>query len=157
MKPALVAALVVSLALPAVPARTAAPDPSAPADQEIVLGLSIRGVHRAYPAGLFTMRRVMNDVLGGLEIAVYHDPGRGRSAAWFRWVLGEPIEFSGAANGSVADDLTTVTRWDLMTGVAVGGNLQGQRLVGLPVTATSWASWRAAHPDAQVYSGRADE
>ena len=66
-------------------------------------------------------------------------------------VHGEPIEFSGAATGTVADDLTTVTRWDLATGVAVGGNLQGQRLVPLTVTTTSWAGWAATHPNSQLY------
>ena len=93
----------------------------------------------------------MNDVIGDMEVAVFHDPERGLSAAWFRMVLGEPIEFSGAATGTVADDLTTITRWDLTTGVAVGGNLQGQRLVPLPVLTTSWAGWAATHPNAQVF------
>lgn len=93
----------------------------------------------------------MNDVVGDMEVVVFHDPGRGVSAAWFRMVLGEPIEFSAVAQGDVAEDLTTVTRWDLTTGVAVGGNLEGQRLVPLPVTTTSWAGWAARHPNAQVF------
>jgi hypothetical protein len=68
-------------------------------------------------------------------------------------VLGEPIEFSGAAAGPVADDLTTITHWDLTTGAAVKGNLEGQRLVGLRATLTSWEGWAALHPDAGVYTG----
>ncbi len=94
---------------------------------------------------------MVNDVIGNLEVAVFHDPDRGLSAAWFRMVCGEPIEFSGAATGTVADDLTTITRWDLVTGVAVGGNLEGKRLVPLAVTTTSWAGWTAAHPNAQLF------
>ena len=108
------------------------------------------------PTGLirqrfFRTRRVVNDVIGDMEVAVFHDPERGLSAAWFRMVRGEPIEFSGTATGTVADDLTTITRWDLATGVAVGGNLQGQRLVPLAVLKTSWAGWAATHPNAQVF------
>jgi hypothetical protein len=125
---------------------------AAPDGQEPVVGLSVRGAHRAYPAKIFSERRVVNDVIGDMEVAIFHDPERGLSAAWFRSVLGEPIEFSGAASGTVADDLTTVTRWDLATGVAVGGNLQGQRLVPLPVLMTSWAGWAATHPNAQLFS-----
>jgi hypothetical protein len=120
-------------------------------DGEPVIGLSVRGTHRAYPFSLFSERRVVNDVVGSMEVAVFHDPQRGTAAAWFRTVLGEPIEFSGAAAGTVADDLTTITRWDLATGVAVGGNLQGQRLIAVPVTTTSWAGWRALHPDAALH------
>jgi len=125
--------------------------PSPPAAQEPVVGLSVRGAYRAYPTALFSARRVVNDVIGDMEVAVFHDPERGLSAAWFRLVHGEPIEFSGAATGTVADDLTTITRWDLATGVAVGGNLQGQRLVPLPILMTSWAGWAASHPNAQLY------
>jgi len=159
MNRAIVGALVWLLAVPVLPARhslgqDAAPAPPvAPAVQEAVVGLSVRGEHRAYPTTLFNARRVVNDVIGDLEVAIFHDPDRGLSAAWFRLVRGEPIEFSGAATGTVADDLTTITRWDLATGVAVGGNLQGQRLVPLPVTTTSWAGWAATHPNAQLFGG----
>lgn len=149
-----VAGLLAVLAFPIGPyagegAEAAAP--AAVAAQEIVIGISVRSFHRAYPAELFSKRRVVNDVIGTMEVAVFHDPQSGVSAAWFRMVRGEPIEFSGAAAGTVADDLTTITRWDLATGVAVSGNLQGQRLVPLPVTMTSWAVWAATHPNAQLY------
>ena len=147
-------ALLGFLAVFALPVRSVTGQPAAPtqpAAQEAVVGLSVRGAHRAYPTALFSSRRVVNDVIGNMEVAVFHDPERGLSSAWFRMVLGEPIEFSGAAAGTVADDLTTITRWDLTTGVAVGGNLQGQKLVALPVLKTSWAGWAAAHPNAQIY------
>lgn len=154
MKPATTAALIGVLAVLALPARPVlgqAVATDTPASQEAVVGLSVRGAHRAYPTALFSGRRVVNDVVGDMEVAVFHDPERSVSAAWFRIVLGEPIEFSGGATGTVADDLTTITRWDLATGLAVGGNLQGQRLTPLPVMTTSWASWAATHPNAQLY------
>jgi hypothetical protein len=128
-------------------------EPLVPEPEQLVIGLSFRGSHRAYPLTLFSDRRVVNDVIDSMEIAVFHSPELGVAAAWFRTVLGEPIEFSGAAAGPVADDLTTITFWDLTTGVAVKGNLQGQRLVALPATLTSWDGWAALHPDAGVYSG----
>jgi len=151
------AGFLVALALPAghclgqAAAPTSHVAPGAHAAQEAVVGLSVRGTHRAYPTTLFSDRRVVNDVVGDLEVAVYHDPDRGLSAAWFRIVRGEPIEFSGSAAGTLADDLTTITRWDLATGVAVGGNLQGQRLVPLPVLMISWAGWAAIHPNAEMF------
>jgi len=149
---ALAAALVGVLAALASPAAVAAEPGGTPGDQEAVVGLSVRGAHRAYPAALFSVRRVVNDVVADMEVAVFHDPERGLSAAWFRSVLGEPIEFSGTAAGNVAEDLTTITRWDLTTGVAVGGNLKGQHLVPLPVTTMPWAGWAATHPNSQVFS-----
>ena len=144
---ALVLGAAAAVAPRAAPAQAATPEAPQP-----VIGLSFRGTHRAYPLTLFGARRVLNDVIGTMEVAVFHDPERGVSTAWFRTVLGEPIEFSGEAAGVVADDLTTITRWDLTTGVAVGGNLEGQRLVPLDVKTTSWAGWAAAHPNATTYS-----
>ena len=124
---------------------------TAPPAPDKVIALSFRGSHRAYPLEVFAERRIVNDVVGSMEIAVFHDPGLNLSTAWFRTVLGEPIEFSAAAAGTLAEDLTTITRWDMTTGVAVGGNLAGQRLVPVPFTTTGWREWAAAHPEAQVY------
>ena len=149
MRPAVRAALWGLLALLAT-ARAGAAE-GEPAPGEPVIALSFRGAHRAYPLTLFPAPRVLNDVVGSMEIAVYHDPTRDVSAAWFRTVYGEPIEFSGAAEGAVGDDLTTATRWNLETGVAASGNLQGQRLVPLPFTRTTWAALVGAQPAAEPF------
>ncbi|MBI4918137.1 MAG: DUF3179 domain-containing protein [Acidobacteria bacterium] len=152
MKRAHLAALL--LAAVAAPAPAADPGPGAGAG-ETVIGISFRGAHRAYPLALFATRRVVNDVVGTQEVAVFHDPGSGTSAGWFRTVLGEPIEFSGDAVGAVADDLTTITRWDLTTGAAVAGSLAGQRLVAVPIVASTWEAWLAAHPNAERFAAPA--
>ena len=122
-----------------------------PAPEQPVIALSFRGAHRAYPLTLFPGPRVVNDVVGSMEVAVYHDPARDVSAAWFRTVYGEPIQFSGTATGALGEDLTTATRWNLETGVAASGNLQGQRLVPLPFTRTTWAALLGAQPAAQPF------
>lgn len=121
--------------------------------KETVLGLTFRGRHRAYPLKVFASRKPINDVIGRQEIVIFHDSERDLSVAYFRMVLGEPIEFSGHVSGTVADDRTTITRWDMATGEAVGGNLFGMQLISMPVTRASWSEWFAAHPDTTVYSG----
>lgn len=116
-----------------------------------VLGLSFRGQHRAYPLEIFLPPRALNDDIRQQEVVVFHDQDRGVSSAYFRMILGEPIEFSETVNGTVADDITTITRWDLGTGKAVGGNLAGMELISLPVITTSLNEWRARHPDTEIY------
>lgn len=133
------------------PAGTAAASGGDPEPTQPVIALSFRGAHRAYPLTLFSAPRVLNDVVGSMEVAVYHDPARGVSAAWFRTVYGEPIEFSGAAENAIGDDLTTATRWNLETGEAASGNLQGQKLVPLPFSRTTWAELVSSHPGAQPF------
>ncbi len=144
-------ASVPAFALAALTAAAAASGAAGAEEAEKVIALSFRGSHRAYPLRLFADRRVVNDVVGSMEVAVFHDPEQNVSTAWFRTVLGEPIEFSGTASGTMAEDLTTITRWDMTTGVAIGGNLAGQRLVPVPFTTTGWSEWVAAHPETQVF------
>jgi len=125
---------------------------SAGAGGEMVLGVSFRGRHRAYPLRYFSPPRVINDLVRQQEIAVFHDSERGVSTAYFSMVLGEPLAFSGAVTEAVADDLTTMTRWDMISGKAVGGNLVGLELTPLPVSYTTWTEWFSAHPETTVFS-----
>lgn len=133
-------------------ASTAAPA-AAPAPADPVVGLTFRGVNRAYPLGQLAARRVVNDVVARQEVVIFHDPQRNLTTAWFRTIYGEPLEFSGQVSGSIADDLATATRWDLERGEAVGGNLVGLRLIAVPITLTSWGQWRSLHPNAALYTG----
>jgi hypothetical protein len=149
---ALAAFLAVSALLLAVPAAPSRAEEPKTEDGAKVLGLSFRGRHRAYPVNLFSPPRVVSDSIRQQEVVVFHDPALDISTAYFRMVIGEPIEFSSSVDGTVADDLTTITRWDLSSGKAVGGNLTGMELISLPVTLTSWAEWFASHPDTDVFS-----
>ena len=117
-----------------------------------VLGLSFRGRHRAYPLKYFSPPAVVNDRIRQQEIAVFHDGDRGVSRAYFRVVLGEPILFAGGVKEALADDLSTIPRWDMISGKAVGGNLIGMELIPLDLTRTSWDKWLASHPDTTVFS-----
>jgi hypothetical protein len=122
---------------------------------DLVLGLSFRGRHRAYPIRYFSPPAVVNDRIRQQEVAVFHDGDRGVSRAYFRMVLGEPIEFAGGVKDALADDLSTITRWDMTSGKAVGGNLIGMELIPLKLTRTSWEEWLASHPDTTVFSPEA--
>jgi hypothetical protein len=139
-----------SIAIAAVPAvRAEGAEETDPAKK--VLGLSYRGHHRAYPLEIFFPPRVVNDDIREQEVVIFHDPARGISSAFFRMVMGEAIQFSGSVQGTVADDLTTITRWDLGSGKAVGGNLTGMELIPLPVVNISLEEWLARHPDTDIY------
>ncbi len=48
-------------------------------------------------------------------------------------------------------DAETRSRWSQLIGEAVEGEKKGQRLRKLPSTMTTWAAWRALHPESTVY------
>ena len=66
----------------------------------------------------------------------------------------------GLVNASlVMQDRETDTYWSIMEGEAVAGELNGEKLVELPVsTKIQWREWRESHPDTVVLSvvGRED-
>ena len=64
------------------------------------------------------------------------------------------LEFGalGAENGVlVLYDRPTHSRWSQVAGRAVAGPLSGTRLRRFPSLVTTWARWRALHPDTSVY------
>jgi hypothetical protein len=118
---------------------------------EAVVGLSVAGDAKAYPLSLFLDTPVINDLIGRMAVVVFYDQGTGRAAAYFRLIGGEPLEFSGQAAGTVADDLTTATRWDMLTGEAVSGNLAGMKMVPIRALLTNLSDWRSSHPRSALF------
>ncbi len=53
----------------------------------------------------------------------------------------------------VMRDRETDSWWSIMTGDAIGGNMQGEKLKEMPVSEkTTWADWKKRHPDTFVLS-----
>ncbi len=118
---------------------------------DMVIGLSLMGVQKAYPASFFEGTPVVNDRIGHLDIVIFYNLKDDYASAFFRIIGGEPLEFSGRARGMEADDLTTATRWDMTTGEAVGGNLMGMKLIPIPVSKTPLSEWREIYPSSAFY------
>ena len=131
-------------ALPAWAVDLASPDP--------VIGVTLGGIPRAYPLAAFAAAPVVNDEVGRLAVVVFYDRENDVALAWFRLIGGEPLEFSGRAAGTVADDLTTATRWDMISGKAVSGSLTGQKLIPIPVKRLPYDDWRKAYPKGTLFS-----
>lgn len=67
---------------------------------------------------------------------------------------GQAFEFGvvGVERGTlIMYDAQTRSRWSQLFGEAVEGQMQGRALEKLPSTMTTWARWRALHPDTTVY------
>ena len=129
----------------------AVPGAAADSAAEDVLGLSFRGAQRAYRAGISPSPWIVNDIIGRQEVVIYYDRERALARAWVRMVLGEPILFAERPMGTVGDDLTTMTRWDLSTGEAVSGNLAGMQLVPLKLHETTLDEWQRRYPDSTLF------
>ena len=125
-------------------------------DFDDVLGVELGGECRAYPVDMLSIpsRHVLNDTLGGQEIAVTWC-GRTLSVAVFaRNVASKTLTL--AVSGKlihenvVLVDLETGSEWPQLRGEAISGPLKGYRLNLIPSVYTNWKTWHVKHPETTV-------
>jgi hypothetical protein len=126
-------------------------------EREMVLGVVVNGQARAYPVNLMwgPEREVVNDTLGGAAVSASWCPIVLSGEVYSRELKGRRLEMgsAGAEDGVlVLYDRGTRSRWSQVAGRATTGPLAGARLEKLPSLVTTWARWRALHPDTSVYT-----
>jgi hypothetical protein len=97
--------------------------------------------------------RVANEIVGGIPVALFHDPGFGDVFALERVVNGQTLTFEWAGregNGlPVYRDIETGSKWTL-DGVAVKGDLKGERMALMPSYQSFWYAWSLFFPDSEL-------
>lgn len=133
-----------------VPANEAELDP-----YEMVIGITLNGVSRAYPIGLMSRYEIANDTLGGQPIAVIFCPLCNSGLVLEREITDEAyekIELKFGVSGKLLDgalvmyDQQTSSLWAQSRLEAIAGQQTGQRLELLPANQMIWQEWLAAHP-----------
>jgi len=114
---------------------------------ELVLGVNVTNVYRAYPLSDSPSLSVIEDSLNGVPIVIFMD-GENQSALAYRaQVDGERRRFS-IANEQIVDDTGTV--WEV-DGRATQGPLAGTVLEFVTSFITEWYGWAAYHPETSIY------
>ncbi|MDE2854286.1 MAG: DUF3179 domain-containing (seleno)protein [Chloroflexota bacterium] len=130
---------------------------------ERVLGGTIEGVAVAYPFGELAAAGVINDRVGGREVAALWQPGAfsaldaaridqsrdvGMAALYERTVDGQTLSFA-RVNDAIAD-AETGSVWNIF-GRAVSGELAGQQLRQINAFPHFWFAWAAFYPETILY------
>ncbi len=124
------------------------------AASELVIGVVIEGEARAYPINVLSRHEIVNDVVGGVPVAVTYCPLCFSGIVFDRRVEGELLEF-GVSGKLVMNDLVMYDRqtdslWQQLLGEGIRRRFKGVRLEILAASHTSWSSWLAAQPDTLV-------
>jgi len=133
-----------------------------PAD-EPVFGLVINGESRAYPRNIMAVHEMVNDVVGGRQIALPYCTLCGSAQAYFLDDL--PTSFnrpvlrtSGLLQRSnkISMDLQTLSMVDTFTGRALSGPWleAGVELTPINLVTTTWGAWLQAHPGSTLMAGK---
>jgi hypothetical protein len=138
-----------------------------------VAGVVVNGEARAYPLSILNAHEVVNDVVGGVPIAITFSPLTDSLVAFDRRIDGTERTFhvsglllnsnlvmydrpAGASGGAAEGAATATSLWSQLGMRAIAGPeaARGTRLVPLPdVNIASWQMWLAAWPDTTVALG----
>ena len=123
-------------------------------DDDMVLALVHGGQAKAYATRILVYHEIVNDYVGGTPLAITFCPLCGSGVAVVREIDGEVTEFgvSGVLYNSdlVLYDRASGTLWDQIRATGIVGPHTGARLGLVSLATTTWARWRAAHPDTLV-------
>jgi hypothetical protein len=121
---------------------------------ELVIGVEINGDARAYSAPFLSRHEIVNDIVGGVPLAVTWCPLCFTALVYERTVNGDVLTFGVSGrlmhNGLVMYDRQTDSFWPQMLGVAVHGPFLGTRLEFLPAFQTTWEDWKNRYPDTRA-------
>ena len=129
-------------------------------EDDLVFGVEINGDVRAYPLRIMGWHEMFNDVIGGVPVALAYCTLCGAGILFETDVEGQEAPFVFGSSGllyrsnKLMFDRQTLSLWNQFTGEPVMGPLthSGLQLKIRPSTITTWADWRAAHPETQVLS-----
>jgi hypothetical protein len=128
-----------------------------------VTTVELNGEAVAYPNDILQEVGVINDIVGGVEIAVFWQKGLasaldssniaagqdvGASGVFERTLNGQVLTF--VTNGEAITDNQTGSIWNIL-GQATDGELRGQNLNRVVKVDHFWFSWAAFQPDTRIY------
>ncbi len=122
----------------------------------LVLGVIEGGEARAYPHNVLWWHEIVNDELGGVPITVSYCPLTGSGMVYEPRITGQTANFGVSEllfdNNLVLFDRATDSLWSQMKAQSVCGNLRGTEPALKPVVQSTWAAWKALHPETTVVS-----
>ncbi|CAN5626092.1 DUF3179 domain-containing protein [soil metagenome] len=111
---------------------------------------------KAYPLAILIWHEIVNDVVGGLPVAVTFCPLCNTALVFDRRLEGRLLDFGTTGRLRHSDlvmyDRQTESWWQQATGEAIVGALTGTRLRFVPQTTLAWRTARDTYPNLQVLS-----
>jgi len=124
-------------------------------DNELVLGVEINGISRAYPLSTFWNHEIANDTVGGKDLTVNYCPLTGTGLNFTGTTTdGKALTFgvSGLLNNNnlILYDHQTTSFWPQMLFTAAWGTMKGTQITLLPIYEMKWSSWKKLFPNTTV-------
>jgi hypothetical protein len=123
-------------------------------DDNLVIGVEVNGIRRAYPFQVLVWHEIVNDVVDDKALLITYCPLCGTGIVFERYIDDEPVEFGVSGKLYNSDmlmyDRKTDSYWAQVTGTAVVGELTGAVLPLYPMKIMTWGDWKETFPDSEV-------
>lgn len=123
-------------------------------EDDVVFGVVRSGEARAYPQRILVWHEIVNDTIGKENVSVTYCPLTGTALGFLRGDTTFGVSGSLLNSNLVMFDRATDSRWPQILATAIEGPQADRQLREFPVIWTTWARWKAVHPDTQVLSTR---
>jgi hypothetical protein len=130
-------------------------------DSELVLGVNINGDVRAYPLQILVWHEIVNDIVGGVPVAVTYCPLCFTNQVFNSTIVDDKgktviLEFgtSGKLYNSnlVMYDRTSKSLWSQAMAQGIVGKYSGVKLERIPFDVAYWKEWKQIYPESKVLS-----
>jgi len=124
-------------------------------EEDWLVGISINGDARLYSGPILAAHEIVNDVVGGVPVAITYSPLSGSARVW-RQPAGETATQLGVTgmlwNSAMLmfDRAETADRYHQITGRCVTGFCRGRFLEPVNYVITSWTNWRELLAEAKI-------
>jgi hypothetical protein len=127
-------------------------------ENDLVIGVIHKGIAKAYPVRIMNYHEVINDQYGEDNLVVTYSPLTASAAAFSADIDGKARTFGVSGllynNNLLLYDWETESLWSQIKGEAVTGDGSGKPLKKVVATTSTWAAWKAQHPETKVLSPR---
>lgn len=120
---------------------------------QLVIGVSVNGEHKAYPVEIIGYHHQVNDVIGGKNILVTYCTVCRTGRVYNPVIEGQPTTFTLIGMDSynaLFRDNTTGSWWRQATGECVAGPMKGSSMNEIPSEQLTLAEWMQKHPETKI-------
>lgn len=122
--------------------------------QDVVIGFSHGSEARAYPQNIMVYHEIVNDAVGGLNVAITYCPLTATAQGFKRGDTTLGVSGQLLNSNVVMFDRDTESLFSQITATGIRGTHEGRTLDEVNVYWTTWERWQQAHPETLVLSDR---
>lgn len=125
-------------------------------DKDLVAGVDIKGIQKAYPIRILVWHELVNDKINNTPFLITYCPLCGSILAFSRYINDEELTFGVSGLLYQSDvlfyDHKTESLWSQLKMQSVSGKFAGAEMKLIPYTFSTWREWKDQHPNSLVLS-----